>query len=339
MKKKIGICGCTGHVVKFGELVNSFAESEVTVVWDYDQPRGKQVADQLQVPFEADYDAVLNNYGLDGVLIITENKYKAELILRAAEHRISVFVEKPMCVKLEEAYAIQKAVHDNNVKFFMTDPFVRSGTLKIEQLIKDGSLGNITEASIRIAQLRPRFEQQFSRETSQGGIMADIGGHAIHIAHYLFGKPQKISSVLIYKTPYAKEQQTETNAYITMVYPDDLTVSLECSFDSRGLENHTIVRGDKATACIVPKETMREGEEVVEVYTDRIHKEVISDLPQNPKRHIRYFVEMLVYDYPNDIVGRDPLSNSGVSIDHAVEYVEIINTIYQNANRGLVEVI
>lgn len=40
MKKRLGICGCTGHVVKFGEMVNSFAESEIAVVWDYREERG-----------------------------------------------------------------------------------------------------------------------------------------------------------------------------------------------------------------------------------------------------------------------------------------------------------
>lgn len=336
-KKKIGIAGCTGHVVKFGKLVNSFEESETVAVWDYDVERGKQVACELGVPFVNSYDELLVNYGLDGVLIISDNSYKAELCIKAADHGISIFVEKPMCVNLEEAYAIRDAVKRNNVKFFMTDPFVRRGIMKAKELISDGKLGTITEATIRISQERPHFEQQFSPETSQGGIMADVGGHAIHIAHYLFGKPEKISSVLTYNTPYARKNRLETNARVVMLYPDDLLVTMECSFVSRGLETMTIVHGTTASAYITPDSSNKPGEEQVVIITDRTNRETLTDLPQPATGHIRYFIEMLVKDIPNDMIGIDPSSNSGVSIDNAVEFVEIINAIYKSANNGLTE--
>ena len=337
MKKKLGICGCTGHVVKFGELVNSFDESEITVVWDHDENRGRAVAESLDVVFEPDYHNVISSYDLDGVLIISENCYKAELMIKAAEHGLSVFVEKPMCVSTEEAYAVQKAISENGVKFYMTDPFVRKGLIKIREMIRNGELGKVTEALFRVGQVRPRFEQQFTKEKTQGGIMADIGGHAIHMAHYLFGKPEKLSAVLAYNSEYARKNQLETNARITMVYPDDLLVSLECSFASKGYERMAIVRGTEGTAIIV-NDSNQEGNEHVEIYKSSDEKLVITDLPDNPKKHIRYFVEMLVNDIPNDAIGVDPFSNSGVSLDQAVEYVEIIEAIYCSAGKGLVEV-
>ena len=77
--------------------------------------------------------------------------------------------------------------------------------------------------------------------------MADVGGHAIHMAHYLFGKPEKLSSVLAYNNEYARSNNVETNARTTMVYPDDLLVSLECSFVSRGYEGMCIVRGTEGS--------------------------------------------------------------------------------------------
>ena len=44
--------------------------------------------------------------------------------------------------------------------------------------------------------------------------MADVGGHAIHMAHYLFGKPEKLSSVLAYNNEYARSNNVENfNAY------------------------------------------------------------------------------------------------------------------------------
>ena len=167
--------------------------------------------------------------------------------------------------------------------------------------------------------------------------MADVGGHAIHMAHYLFGKPEKLSSVLAYNNEYARSNNVETNARVTMVYPGDLLVSLECSFVSRGYEGMCIVRGTEGSAVVVSGGIGHEREEIVELYRSQNEKEAITDLPDNPKSHIRYFVEMLVNDLPNDIVGVDPYSNSGVSLEHAVEYVEIIDAIYRSAGKGLLE--
>ena len=99
MKKRLGICGCTGHVVKFGEMVNSFAESEIAVVWDYREERGRKVAETLNVPFEPDYEKVLDEYGLDGVLVITENSHKAAWSFHLCGETNVCIPERSLCRK------------------------------------------------------------------------------------------------------------------------------------------------------------------------------------------------------------------------------------------------
>ena len=43
---------------------------------------------------------------------------------------------------------------------------------------------------------------------------------------------------------------------------------------------------------------------------------------------------MMARDLPNDIMGVDDLSNSGVSIDNAAEFVDILDAIYRSAREG-----
>ena len=59
-----------------------------------------------------------------------------------------------------------------------------------------------------------------------------------------------------------------------------------------------------------------------------------QQLPPTPTRHVRNWVEMMARDLPNGIVGVDDLSNSGVSIDNAAEYVDILDAIYRSAREG-----
>ena len=339
MKKRIAICGCTGHVVKFGHLVNANPDGEIIAVWDFDEKTGREVADELKCPFAADFSGMLEEYRPDGILVLTENRFKCELIIAAAEKGVNIFVEKPVCVNLDEAYRIRKAVYENNVRFFMTDPFVRKGTIGIAELIREGKLGKINEATIRICQQRSFEEMTDSYlDNHQGGIMAGIGGHALHVAHYLFGKPQKISAVLTYADERLKAHGYESNAAVTLLYPGDLIVNLQCSLVSNGLESTVSVSGTRGTARVV-RNSHREGDESVEIIRSRQKPEVIADPAPAPLRHIDYFIKMLVEQLPNDIIGKDPLSNSGVSIDSAIEYVEIINSIYRCANSGVIDVL
>ena len=78
------------------------------------------------------------------------------------------------------------------------------------------------------------------------------------------------------------------------------------------------------------------GEDAVTVQRDGQPPAAVParQLPPAPTRHVRYWVEMMTRDLPNDIVGVDDLSNSGVSIDNAAEYVDILDAIYRSAREG-----
>lgn len=335
-KLKIALCGCRGHVEKFGTMINSYEESEVVAVWDNVPGRGEKVAENLACAFEPDYDKLLSEYDLDGVAIIAENSLHRDMIVKAAKAGKSIFVEKPLCVSVSEAHEIQKVIHETGVKFYMTDPFVRSGTLKVKELIDSCTLGDITGATFRLgggAALSGHM--RFSRQRDQGGIMADVGGHMIHKAHFLFGKPCQITAELSSYTEQCKNENIEDNALIIMRYPDGKLVSLECSSVCGGNSSFEMVYGTKGCTSVTSI-GREEGEECVTLQQGREEPQRFSGsaIPQNPKRHVRYWVEMMAYDIPNDMVGVDPLSNSGVSIDNAVEFVEIIDAIYRSAGHG-----
>ncbi len=339
---RIGILGCRVKPDKFARLINGYDESEVVVVWD---DRYEDVCDSLAsemgIPRERDLDRVFTDYDLSGVVIVSDNDMKKDLIIRAANAGLGIFVEKPLGVSTADAYEIKDAVEKNNVKFFMSDPFVRRGLIRVKELINEGVLGDLTGARFRIGTPDAIHgnDRKYDKDRARGGIMADIGGHMIHQAHYIFGKPESLSASLGYYTEKARENDVEETAVVVMRYPNNVMVTLDCSWMS-GTDNNVIeICGTKGVAIIEPygrtpgdeKVTLKLGrDDVQELYPD--------DLPPRPTQHVRYFIEMLANDLPNDIVGTDPLSNSGVSIDNAVEFVEIIEAIYKSAAKDSITV-
>ena len=338
-KIKIALCGCLGHVEKFGRLINSFEESEVAAVWDDDMSRGQSVADNLGCPFEPDYDRLLSDYGLDGVVITSYNALHKEMVIKAAKSGKHIFLEKPLCVDPGDAREMQLAVHTAGIKFYMSDPFVHAGVIFLKKMIKEGKLGAICMARFRFggnAVLSSREDYPiYDKTRTQGGIMADVGGHMIHIAHYLFGKPSEISAVAACCSEPAKEKGIEENAVVVMKYPDSKLVTLECSWMDGAGVNSTEVFGTKGYAKVD-----RNGlDGKTDIVSCRIGKEAPaeipgSSLPSNPMQHIRYFVEMILKDIPNEAVGVDDMSNNGVIIDDAVDYVDIIDAVYQSVKQG-----
>ncbi|MCD7862018.1 MAG: Gfo/Idh/MocA family oxidoreductase [Lachnospiraceae bacterium] len=342
-KARIAICGSRVKPDKFGGLIKEFEDSELVAVWDdQDIERCEKVSANLGVPFERDVDNLMNNYQLDGVVIVSENACKKDLILKAAEAGISVFVEKPLCTSVEDAKEIQKAVHESGIKFFMSDPFVRRGLMKIKQLIEQGELGKITGARFLLGVGNAlNGHVNYNKEKSLGGIMADVGGHMIHQAHYLFGKPEALSAQLSYCSEEARKNRIEENAVIVMKYPEDVLVTLNCSWVNGANMEEAEVYGSTGVAIIQKAQDGNSpADEVVVIKRgrDESYTYELKDMPEAPRQHVHYFVDMLVKDLPNDIVGVDPLSNSGVSIDNAVEFVQIIDAIYKSANKGFLAV-
>lgn len=335
MKKlRIGIAGSVGHAEKFVNLINGYEESEVVVYCAQDD-ESAEIANRLGLACESDFQTMLDRYSLDGVVITVPNACKRSMVTAAAEAGVSVFLEKPLATRSEDALAMQQAVRKSGIKFYMSDPFIRPGILMLKRLITSGELGQIIGANVRYANDRAFREKPlphiYDKELSGGGIMADVGGHPLHIIHYLFGQPSSLCSSIRSFTEDARASGIEENAAAILRYSDGMTVTLEASWISAGgSSNHTIVYGTKGWAEVIDLPGA-EGTQQLTLHSNDGKTAVYSaeELPPMPTRHVRYFVEMLSKDLPNDIIGTVEESNCGVSIDNAVQLARIIEAIYE----------
>lgn len=339
---RIGIVGAVGHAEKFIRLINSYPESQV-VVYCGREGVAAEIARRQRLPLEPDFDRMLWEYRLDGVVITVPNAEKKKLVIAAARAGVAIFLEKPLAVCREDALEMQRAVQEAGVKFYMSDPFVRPGILKFKEEIQNGKLGCIVGANIRHASDRALREAAlphiYCKSLSGGGIMADVGGHPLHILQYLFGQPETVCSSLYADTPMAIANGIEENASVLLHYRNGITVTLEASWVSGGDSSHTAVYGTDGWAEVVDcpgqegsqQLTVHGSDGTAQVYT-------ADDMPPMPTKHVHYFLKMILEDLPNDIVGHVPESCCGVSIDGAVQLACIIDAVYRSNNCGFVAV-
>ncbi|MBC7766245.1 MAG: Gfo/Idh/MocA family oxidoreductase [Hyphomonadaceae bacterium] len=71
----------------------------------------------MNCAFIADYDTLLQDPAIDGVVVNAPTNMHTDLILKAANAGKHIFTEKVLALTVEDCLKIKQAIEKNNVKF------------------------------------------------------------------------------------------------------------------------------------------------------------------------------------------------------------------------------
>lgn len=354
MKKyKIVLCGCEGHVDKFGTMINSYEESVTIGCWDSNRKNAENVSTKVgsNCKVYETYEDVLSDPYVDGIVLVTGTKFHTEQVIAAAKAKKHLFVEHPLCLGYENALLIQNAVKESGVKFFMSDPMVNAPEQYVKNLIGSGKLGKIRSLRYReCANDGPNAQSNQERakrtvEKMGGGVMFNTGLHAFHLTQYLLGSPVSIHSIFKYANDEVKAVNHDNGGSFLLEFPNGVVGYLELglglnytnSLEIQGTEGVAVVR-DRQVYYRIKNEVMPEKPILDNGYP--AHPKDISEwvkvspdeLPPAPEDHVRYWVNMMANGIPNEQVGIDPMSTHGLSLDDAVKLVSIHDALIAAAD-------
>ena len=112
-------CGRIGTTMDIGGLAGNQDLAMLTTICDCDSVRlanMKNVAERRygrkldHLKLEMDYRKVLDDPGVDGVMICTQDHWHARMVVEACYKGKDVYVQKPMALSVEESEAIAEAV-------------------------------------------------------------------------------------------------------------------------------------------------------------------------------------------------------------------------------------
>lgn len=136
---------------------------------------------------------------LDYVLIVTPNHVHFDPAMKAIKAGIPVFCEKPLCLNLDEAKALVKAVRKANIPFGVAHTYLGHWTTRLSRyIVQKGLLGDIRWVDSYYLQgwlatkLEATGQQQASWRTNPklaggSGCGGDIGTHALMQLRYVTG--------------------------------------------------------------------------------------------------------------------------------------------------------
>lgn len=135
------------------------------------------------------YKDMLEKEDLDIVVVTTPVFLHKSMIKDAMEHNLNIFVEKPLAISGDECQSILSKPYENKTMVGYCRRFMGTYNLA-KKIIENSNLGKVNyfRSQLFVAQV---FNQGkgwlYNPKTSGGGVLMDLGSHAIDLFHYLFG--------------------------------------------------------------------------------------------------------------------------------------------------------
>jgi predicted dehydrogenase len=205
MSVSLGLLGCAHiHVPGFIKMLKPRTDVSVKSVWDHDPVRGKMRADELGATFVADYQAILGDPEIGGVIVTTETNRHEPIVLAAAAAKKHIFVEKPLGFGGRDAYAMADAIEKAGV-IFQTGHFMRgfSDVRFLKQQVEAGVFGKITRvrgSNCHSGALGGWFDKEWrwmaDPKIAGCGGFGDLGSHSLDLLLWMFGEVSEVTAVV-----------------------------------------------------------------------------------------------------------------------------------------------
>ncbi len=221
---KIGIAGAGSiagaHIrgyLKAGDL------GQVTAVADVDlesaQRRAESVGGARVFP---DYREMIASPLVEAIDICLPHHLHKDAIVRAAEAGKHILCEKPLCVTLDEAEAVTRAVAESGITLMCAhNQLFLPAVAPSREMIRDGKLGKVYAArTTDIFAQGPdaKLGWRAQRVTAGGGELIDTGYHPTYLLLHLIGsEPVEVAAML---SRHRIAMEGEDSAHLLVEFAD-----------------------------------------------------------------------------------------------------------------------
>ncbi len=178
------------------DLAGRIPETKLVAVADPIGNLAQDVAAEFDVPRSyADPQALVDDKGVDAIVIVTPTHIHREQVIAAAGRKKPTFCEKPPALSLAEVAEMKAAIEKAGLFFQMG--FMRrfdAGYAAAKKQIEAGRIGQplVFKATSRDP-FRPSLE--YANPASSGGMLIDMGIHDFDLARWFMGDVRTVSAI------------------------------------------------------------------------------------------------------------------------------------------------
>lgn len=136
-KLGVAIIGCGGMGRTHARLLATFDDVYIRALVDVREEAAQAIHEEVKAEYTtSDFERVLNDDGVDAMLVCTHHHLHRPMCVAAAEVKKNIFVEKPLALTMDDCNAIRDAVKSAGVKLMVGfqarhSPFI----LKLKEVI------------------------------------------------------------------------------------------------------------------------------------------------------------------------------------------------------------
>jgi len=197
MAFKFGVIGAGGIAYRrtIPQVVAELKDIEISAVMDINEEAAKNVSREFGIRWYATEDDLLADKSINAVYIATPQSMHVTSVIRAADAKKHIFVEKPMGTALQDDLAMIEACKKNNVKLGVAYMMrYNACNKKAHELIKNGDLGIPVMGRAQLTCWYPKMPGVWRQnyDIAKGGSLMDMGGHCIDLLTMMFGKVAEV---------------------------------------------------------------------------------------------------------------------------------------------------
>jgi len=119
MTVRVGLIGAGRMAKVHANCLAEIPQAKIVAVADVLPERAEALAQRTGATAYLDYRKMLDGEPLDAVYVATPTGLHAEHAIATAEHKLPFFVEKPLALKMSDAWDVQRAIERNGVLSFV----------------------------------------------------------------------------------------------------------------------------------------------------------------------------------------------------------------------------
>jgi predicted dehydrogenase len=257
-KVRIGLIGTSWFADLYHlPILKSHPRAELVAICGRDPARAREMATKFAIPAVfADYRAMLEQAGLDAVVIATPDDQHYPMTMAALDAGLHVLCEKPLALTVEHARAMYARAEAARVKHMVNFSYRWFPLYRyLHELIESGYLGRCYHCDIsylsdyaRAGQYRWRFDPARAH-----GVLGDFGPHVIDLARLFVGEVRRVSAHLAAFVPLvgpngAVLESANQSAYMTIEFENGAQGAIHMSgmaqIGGRVQEQHIALHGE-----------------------------------------------------------------------------------------------
>lgn len=191
----LALVGCAHiHTPGFIKKINE-RKVKVSRVWDHDAARAQRRAGELSATVAADLRAIVDDAAIDAVVVCSETHLHQELVQALAPAGKHLFVEKPLGMRSDDAYAMAGAI-ERGGGIFQTGYFMRGSAIHLwlKQQMQAGLFGRLTRirgSNCHAGAIKGWFDTEWrwmaDPKLAGCGAFGDLGTHSLDLMLWLAG--------------------------------------------------------------------------------------------------------------------------------------------------------